>query len=182
MLNVKELRKDFKNKEEEIEYLRSLIMEKEEENSKTDSFNLLIKEDKQDKAHQINEILHKYKSEKAENLLDKKFALDGDHVTTISLGLAPEEHDDKLQKLIDIFLTEGVRNTFSVLGKMSDSHLEDDFHRFLVQYLLKSDFERGRKVFGSYKETMKALDSSLYEVIMPTEKSMEPGARVCIFA
>lgn len=174
MLNVKELRKEFKNKDEEIEYLRSLVIEKETEieNKNKNTFNFFVKEDKMDKEHMIGEILHKYKKTEPENVLDKNFVLNQDHVTTISLGLQPEEHDNKLQKLIDIFLTEGIRNSFSVLGKINDAHLEDDFHRFLVQYISKTHEIKNLK---KYKETVKALDSSLFQVIMPTEKETQPG-------
>lgn len=180
MLNVSELRKEFKSKEEEIEYLRSLIMG--DENFKVESgsnFKLLKKDNSKrenndnNKESQINNILSKYKEQSPDELLDKKFALNQEHVTTLSLGLQPEEHDDKLQKLIDIFVTEGIRNTFSILQKMNDSHLEDDFHRFLVQYILKTDIAKNK--FGSYKETAKALETALFQIILPTEKDLSPN-------
>ncbi len=180
MLNLSELRKDFKSKEEEIEYLHALILEKEQEKNtekKDAGSGILIREDKQDKAHQIGEILHKYKGEKTEDILNKNFVLNEEHVTTLSLGLQPEDHDDKLQKLIDIFLTEGVKNSFLVLEKIGDAHLEDDFHRFLVQYLLKTQTEHAKKRLSSYRETAKALGTSLFQVILPTEKENQqtPG-------
>jgi hypothetical protein len=178
MLNISELRKEFKSKEEEIEYLRSLILEKNE-NEKKSTLSFLKKEDSDTKENskesQINEILSKYKQEKPENVLNKSFQLAEDHVTAISLGLAPEEHDEKVQRLIDIFLTEGIRNSFSVLQKINDAHLEDDFHRFLVQYLAKLPKDNGEKNFGNYKETVKALETTLFQIILPTEKEIQPG-------
>lgn len=177
MLNVAELRKEFKNKDEEIEYLRSLILDKDEPEKKS-GLSFLKKEEpstNNSKESQISEILNRYKQEKPENVLDKNFRFSEEHVTTLSLGLAPEEHDDKVQKLIDIFVTEGIKNCFSILHKMNDAHLEDDFHRFLVQYLVKLPKDNTQKNFGSYRETVKALETTLFQIILPTEKDNQPG-------
>lgn len=174
MINVTELRKQFTSKDEEIEFLRSLIVQQEEEHKQKAGFNLIARENSVNKETLINNILNKYKTEDPQKVLHKDFALGEEHIDTVSLGLSPEEHDDKLQKLIDIFLTEGIRNSFSVLAKLNDSHLEDDFHRFLVQYILKYD---ASKKFGPFKETFKAISSTLFEVILPTEKSLDPNQK-----
>lgn len=175
MLNVNELRKEFKNKDEEIEYLRSLILEKNQnqEQNEKNTLSFLSKESDISKESKIKEILGKYKGENADTVLHKSFLLDENHVTTLSLGLAPEEHDDKIQKLIDIFISEGVKNTYSVLEKIGDAHLEDDFHRFLVQYFLKTS---DKSKMGNLKETAKALDFTLYEIVLPTEKEESKNA------
>lgn len=170
MINTSELRKEFKNKDEEIAYLRSLVLEKEYEQKEQAGHNLIAREKAENKETQINNILQKYKKEDPEKFLHKDFLLSEEHIDTISVGLSPEEHDDKLQKLIDIFVTEGIKNTFSVLNKINDSHLEDDFHRFLVQFLLKSEPGENQKRLKNYKETAKALETSLYQVVLPTEK------------
>jgi hypothetical protein len=166
MINLQELRKEFKNKDEEIAFLRSVI-----EEAKADKGIFISKEDKLDKAHQINELLHKYKKTDPKDVLDPKLRLDEEHVTTLALGLQPEEHDEKVQKIIDIFITEGIRNSFSVLEKMENPHLEDDFHRFLVQYIL--NYKEAKKKFGNYLETYRSVDSTLFEVILPAEKATE---------
>lgn len=175
-MNLQELRKEFKNKDEEIAYLRSLVLDSSGKKEKS-IFNISGKEDTAPKEEKIKEILGKYKNEKPEEVLHKNFIMDESHVTTLSLGLAPEEHDDKLQKLIDIFLTEGVKNTFSILEKLGNAHLQDDFHRFLVQYLLKYS-DKDKKLFGNLKETVQALDTSLYQIILPTENDKENAAAV----
>lgn len=176
MLNAEELRKEFRNKDEEIEYLRSLVLQKQEAaNVKEKSFNLFAKEEQVSKENHIQEILNNYKSKKPEDVLHSSFALTSEHVSGVALGLSPEEHDDKLQKIIDIFVTEGVKNTFTILGKMSDSHLEDDFHRFLVQYIKSIDPKKKGNLIGNYRETAQALDTSLYEIVLPSQS--EDGNR-----
>ena len=142
MLNVTELRKQFSSKDEEIAFLRSLILEQDDKLKQKGETVSSTKSSNENKENQINDLLKKYKQEDPKNILDKNFALSENHIDTISLGLSPEEHDNKLQKLIDIFLTDGIKNVFSILAKMNDSHLEDDFHRFLVQYILKYDVSK----------------------------------------
>lgn len=173
-MNLQEVRKDFKSKDEEIAFLKSLLAEKEIQNtSSTNSFANALKfggkEDVQDKEHKAREILAEYRKTNPADVLKDNFRLSEDHITTVALGLQPEEHDDKLQKMIDVFTTEGVRNSFSILAKLADPHLEDDFHRFLVQYVLKFN-EKASKKFGSYKETFRATDATLFQVTLQTEK------------
>jgi hypothetical protein len=150
-------------------------MDAQDKQDKSKSFNLLGSEKKENKESQIDSLLKKYKTIEPTNVLDKNFALEEEHVSILSMGLSPEEHDDKLQKLIDIFLTEGIRNTFSVLEKMNDSHLEDDFHRFLVQYILKVSPEHLKKKLGNLKETVKAVETTLFQIVLPTEKDNNPN-------
>ena len=176
-MNLQEIRKDFKSKDEEIAFLKSLLEEKKTETNNNGLFpnalNFSSKEDNFEKQRKAQEILNDYRKTNPDDVLKGNFRLSEDHITTISLGLQPEEHDDKLQKMIDVFMTEGVRNSFSILEKLNDAHLEDDFHRFLVQYVVKFNDESGKKKFGNYKETYKVVDSTLYQVSLPTEKSLD---------
>jgi len=82
----------------------------------------------------------------------------------IVLQLTPEPHDKKIEQLIALMYQKGVANVFSVLEKLNDPHLTDDFHRFLVQYV-KSNFD----VIGlkPTSQMWKALHMTLYEVTLP---------------
>ena len=73
-------------------------------------------------------------------------------------------------KLLRMMVLLGLTmSSFSILAKLNDPHLEDDFHRFLVQYVLKFN-EKASKKFGSYKETFRATDATLFQVTLQTEK------------
>ena len=48
------------------------------------------------------------------------------------LDLMPEEHDGKMSELVDILQEKGVLNALSVVDKLNNPHIEDDFHRFLI--------------------------------------------------
>ena len=140
--------KDFKftNKDEEILYLKNIIAERENNEpgitSTTEQKEILT-----------SEVLKKYETLPERQSMSEKVALPSSQITTISLGLSPEVHDDNVQKVIDVFIAEGLSSAFAVLDEVGDEHLKDDFHRFLVQYVL--NFEDNSK-FGPFKEIVES--------------------------
>jgi hypothetical protein len=61
-------------------------------------------------------------------------------------------------------MTKGVRNTIDVVASMNNPHIDDDFYRFLVQYLAETHELNGLK-YGS--ELFKTLDVVLFEITLP---------------
>ena len=86
--------------------MKSLLNDKNSDTGRTS------KENDTEKTNKVNELLNKYKETNPQDILTQNYRLSADHITTLTLGLQPEEHDEKVQKLIDIFITEGVRNSF----------------------------------------------------------------------
>lgn len=88
----------------------------------------------------------------------------------IVINLEPEEHDSKMNELLGIMHEKGIKNTLSVIQKMDDPHIEDDFHRLLVQYL-----KAGYPVDGlkNSPELARALKMTLFEVVLPKEGEKE---------
>src|SRR5665811_2225587 len=70
----------------------------------------------------------------------------------------------------DRVITKGIKNAFSVVEKMNNPHIDDDFHRFLVQYIkthpVISDFKEGTPVF-------KSLNMTLFEITLPPGNNEE---------
>src|SRR3989344_3667873 len=69
-----------------------------------------------------------------------------------------------MAELLGILLNQGIKNALTVLEKLNSPHLEDDFHRFLVQYILKegepADFTSKEKIWtGSHM--------TLFEITLP---------------
>jgi hypothetical protein len=151
----------LRNKDDEIKFLQETL---ESEMQKENQFSEYFGKTKSENI--LSRILNNYKNTPKEEILHSNFSMTDKHITTLALGLAPEMHDAKIQKLIDIFVTEGVHNVFSILFKMNDPHLEDDFHRFLVQYILQ---DGARKKMGKYQDTIKAIETTLYEIILQSE-------------
>src|SRR5574343_1833479 len=125
----------FENPEQEIAYLRQELLKKEKElNYNKVSF---------DKDELVKDKIKTYEQNLREDVLSQTFGLKNDEIEAISLNLSPEEHDDKIKGLLSILNEKGVKNALDVLRKMNDPHLEDDFHRFLVQYLSHGHSAKG---------------------------------------
>lgn len=105
-----------------------------------------------------------YARAEARDFLHETRVLPKHETENLVLKLKPEAHDTKMEELFSIMLEKGVKNALDVVAKMNDSHLEDDFHRFLVQYLHTVGALPGIKESSSlYKE----LEHSLFTVTLP---------------
>jgi hypothetical protein len=117
----------FSSPQEELEYLRQRIADKERELSKS----------KEQYTHEevIKDEVKEYKSNAPQEVLQKGYAMLEPHVDAIVLNLAPETHDVQISELLSILQEKGIMNALSVVEKMNNAHIEDDFHRFLVEYI-----------------------------------------------
>ncbi len=94
---------------------------------------------------------------------------------TLSLNLDPASTDASIEELRGIMETKGVKNAMAVLDKVGSPHLDDDFHRFLVQYLLAGMPIQG---IGENQPEWKALHMTLYEISLPEKKGEEGNNRM----
>lgn len=79
--------------------------------------------------------VEQYARTEAKNFIHEAAVLPTHSAERIVLKLKPEAHDTKIEELFGLMLEKGVKNALDVVARMNDAHLEDDFHRFLVQYL-----------------------------------------------
>ncbi len=149
------LEQKFKNPQEELEFLRAQVMQHEK----------ALAERNETPLH--DEVIHHelaiHADRKKDDVLDKDYVLKNHETEAIVLDLSPEEHDAKIAELITILQEKGILNTLAVVEKMKDSHVEDDFQRFLVQYI-KSGFSVGKNEKGP---VWRALHMTLFEVSLP---------------
>ncbi|MFA5791746.1 MAG: TraM recognition domain-containing protein [Candidatus Paceibacterota bacterium] len=147
----------FQTPEEELDYLRAHVAKREKE--LVDMGHI---EDTKDNA--AKEVIEVYKEIPAEQALHKDNILNKKETEGIVLALKPESHDSVMEELLGIVITKGIRNAFSVVEKMDNPHIEDDFHRILIQYLktghMQADFKEGTPMY-------KALNMTLFEVTLP---------------
>lgn len=148
----------FKSPEEEINFLRGQIAKKEKILSEK-NFNI-------EKEDIVADQISRYRNTSSTDLLHKDYAMPAEKSDAIVLNLSPEKHDKKIEELIGIMKEKGLKNTLSVLEKMKDPHLEDDFHRFLVQYI-KGGYEA--KDYSPKSERFHGIDMVLYEVVLPED-------------
>lgn len=154
--------KNLKTPEEEIAFLRAQLAEKEK---------LLTSEQQKETA--AKETVKEYREIPHEQVLHHEYVLPKEKTEAIVLELTPEEHDEKISDLLGIMQTHGVKNALTVLDQMNNPHLQDDFERFLVQYI-----KAGFPVQGMQEKSpeFKALHMTLYEVTLP-EKTGEEKER-----
>ncbi|MCX6753823.1 MAG: hypothetical protein NTV03_02085 [Candidatus Nomurabacteria bacterium] len=146
----------FKTAEEELEFLRAHIAEKEK---------ALNEQGKEVNKEQLaGNLIHEYRKFEPEDVMHKSALMSKKETENLVLRLKPEEHDDKMEELLALLLDKGISNTLAVIAKMSNPHLDDDFHRFLVQYLYST-----HKVPGLKEGTplFKSLDMKLFEITLP---------------
>ena len=110
--------------------------------------------------------IEEYAKMQAEDFLHETRALPEHEAERIVLRLKPETHDKKIEELFGTMIEKGIKNALDVAAKMNDPHLEDDFHRFLVQYLHTIGAIPGLKENeGLYKD----LNHTLFSVALPVE-------------
>lgn len=181
--------KNFKSPEEELDYLRKVIAQKEAHvvRQKTEEAQSLRPEisaeivsgayaESTDREKLIEDEIKHYSKHDAERVLNESFRTPAPQEEVqgeVTLPLSPEMHDKNMEGFISRIYTEGILNTIHAVQKMQNPHLTDDFHRFLVQYVKK-----GLPTPGLKETTPEAhaLRKTLFEVILP-EKSIQEGGR-----
>ena len=146
----------FKTPEEELAFLRNEVARHEKANA--DRGETMSK----DEVIESQILMHAQRD--PEEVLHKDYVLKNEEVGSIVLDLTPERHDRKMEELVSILQEKGILNALSVVEKLRDPHIEDDFHRFLVQYI-----KAGFKVLASNEKhpVFKALKMTLFEISLP---------------
>ncbi|MFA6177647.1 MAG: TraM recognition domain-containing protein [Candidatus Paceibacterota bacterium] len=147
----------FKNPEEELDYLRAHVKAREEELISTGHIEHATE-------NAALGVISEYKNIPAEQLIHKDNLIKGKEAEGIVLKLKPESHDSVMEELLGIVITKGIRNALSVVEAMNNPHVDDDFHRILIQYLktgmAKIDFKEGSPIY-------KSLNMTLFEITLP---------------
>ena len=146
----------FKSPEEEIAFLRNEVAQKEK--ALTDAGKEANKE------ALAKETLSAYKEKTAKEVLHPTQRMPEKEQHALALRLTPETHDRIMEELLGVLLDKGIKNTLMVVEKMDNPHIDDDLHRFLVQYLQSTGKIPGLK---ESTELYNALDCKLFEVTLP---------------
>ena len=154
---IKEIPK-FETPEEEVTFLREQL-EKREHELKKEGVEVAPEREKI-----TREAVEEYAKIKPEEILPPKRIIKEEEAEAVSLRLSPEPHDSQMEELLGILLNKGLRNALTVIGKLNSPHIEDDFHRFLVQYFYATHSVPGLK---QREPLFKALNMSLFEITLP---------------
>jgi len=146
----------FKTPEEELNFLRAHIAEREK---------ALTEQGKEVGQEQVaHDVISEYRKYEPEDVLHKSAVIKNKEIEKLVLRLKPETHDIKMEELLGILIENGISNALSIVGKMNSPHLDDDFHRFLVQYLHNTHQIPGLK---ESTPLFKSLDMKLFEITLP---------------
>jgi hypothetical protein len=144
--------KRFSTPEEELAYLRERLREKEPTPE-------AMVETRINLGAANKQVISEYLEEEAR--LENSFAETRDAVLQEVLGLEPEDHDATVVELLSISKEKGIKHTLNAVRNLNNPHLEDDFHRALVEFI-KTD--HGIAGIESNKRLFRALNLSLFEV------------------
>ncbi len=111
------------------------------------------------------ETVERYAKSEAKDFIHETAILPKHETEALVLRLKPETHDKKIEELFGIMLEKGVKNALDVAAKLNNAHLEDDFHRFLVQYLHTIGALPGLKAESSLE---RSLNHSLFMISLPS--------------
>ncbi len=163
----------FKSPKEELEYLRAQVAEKERQLSEIGHT--------QEKEATAYEEIQKYKEAPPHEILHDTHKMSESEIllTVKELDLPPDEDDKVMDELLGILQEKGLKNSLSVAEKLNSPHLEDDFHKVLVQYIL-----HGNEILELKEKTplWNALHMTLFEITLPdpTKEEGEKGLKETI--
>jgi len=146
----------FKTAEEELDFLRAHIKEREKA--------LGGQGGEIGKEQIAHDVVSSYKKYEPEEVLNKNILLKRKDIERFVSKLQPETHDNKMDELLAILTEKGISNTLAIVSKMNSPHLDDDFHRYLVQYLSNTHKIPGLK---ESSPLFKSLNMKLFEITLP---------------
>jgi hypothetical protein len=147
----------FKSPEEELQFLRAEVRAREAELEK---FGHIEK----DPEKLASDVLEEYRTMPASEVVHRDNLIKDKEAENLVLQLRPEPHDSVMEELFGIVLTKGVRNALTIVEEMNNPHIDDDFHRFLIQYLKTSP---GQEFLSKSGAKYKNLGMTLFEITLP---------------
>ncbi|MFA6536601.1 MAG: TraM recognition domain-containing protein [Candidatus Paceibacterota bacterium] len=155
--------KPFSSPHEEIAFLRSELAKKES----------LAKASSVERLETEKEVIRAYQEMPATAVIAPERVISTEAAEAIVLKLSPEAHDRKIEELLGILQEKGLKNALTILDKLDNLHLEDDFHRFISEYL-----RAGYPIAGFEPKSAlwRPLHLTLFEILLP-EASTEDGKK-----
>ncbi len=159
--------KQFSSPDEEIEYLRQRIAQRERE--------LLSRSpeiDRTDVETIGKQELSQYVSFTPKLILDKSYQISEEDLqhSTEMISISHDPAEDIMRMVVE----KGVRNALSVLESTQNAFVIDEVHRRLIEHI------RGGAQIADLKEGLPAwhlLHMTLYEVTLPARKNSEDATR-----
>ncbi len=152
----------FQTPEEELAFLREHVARRERELSSSGR-------EAQPEAI-ARETIEAYKQIPRAEVVAPHNLIEEEEAAGLVLKLKPEMHDDKMAELLHVIETKGIKNAMHLVENMANPHLDDDLHRFLVQYLVAKKSDGGLR---EKSPLAKSLHMTLFEVTLPEKTKDE---------
>ena len=152
----------FNNTAEELEHLRSRVLEQER---RLEKFEI-----KKDRSEIIRDSIKDYKTDQALNLT--KF--DDLEAKQNAEEILKKETEKQLQEMVFITERKGVLRALTTIEKMNGWKLEDDFHDYLVGLVKAGLPPKGVEEKGPI---YRALKMTLFEVVLPDTDSSDENKK-----
>ncbi len=147
--------KKFSSPEEEIAFLRNEIKKREVMTGGA------IEKPKDEIIHSV---VKDYANTPAPRIIKEEKILKPQEEGAVILKISPESHDKQIESLVGLLQEKGLKNVLCVIEKMANPHLEDDFHRFLIQYI-KAGYSVPQ--LSENLPIWKPAHMTLYEITLP---------------
>jgi len=145
----------FASPQEEVAYLRAQIAEHERAAG--------VEGQTLERPAVAQEKVAEYRAQPIAQVLAPEYQLKAHELEEGVLKMG-KEHEETIDELVRVMMERGIKNALAILEKLNDPHLEDDFHRFLVQFLLDDNMAGG---VSKERVLFRALRMRLYEITLP---------------
>ncbi len=115
-------------------------------------------------------VLKEYTALPPEHVLAPSYVISEEETSGRVLELKSETHDKQMEELLGILGAKGISNAVSVARHLGP-HIEDDFHRVLVQVFLGRIEDPGFSIPKA--KLFRAINMVLYEIVFPQEGKKE---------
>jgi hypothetical protein len=143
----------FDSPEREIQHLREQIESKERQLQE-------FHENMPHKHEVVSDEIKEYGKKDPNDILENEHRMKIEEIDEKILHLK-EGHREKMQQFIEIMEQNGLRNALSAIERADNPHIEDDFHRFLVQYFIEIGPPKGVR---EGTPLFRSLQKKLFEV------------------
>jgi hypothetical protein len=150
----------FASPEQELAFLRAQVEEKERRLRELEQRSNSA-ERKEVAAH---ETLQEYHATPNNDVLLEQYKMSPDEISLAALELPQDLDDEIVEELLLMTQEKGIKNTLAVVEELGSPHVEDDFHRALVQIVTR------KKELVSINEKQPLYDElnvTLFEITLP---------------
>ncbi|HAT68147.1 MAG: hypothetical protein A2481_00660 [Candidatus Yonathbacteria bacterium RIFOXYC2_FULL_47_9] len=152
---VEDTMEKFASPQEEVAYLRAQIAERERAAG--------VSGQTLERPVIVQEKVEEYRAQPAAQVLAPDYQLKAHELEEGVLKMG-KEHEETIDELVRVMMERGIKNALTILEKLNDPHIEDDFHRFLVQFLADESIANS---VSKERALFRALRMRLYEVTLP---------------